>query len=37
MSFLVDESCDSKRHGRKLAGCFVVIQPGRVRISRTAV
>jgi len=25
----------AKRHGRKLTGCFVVIQPGRVRISRT--
>ena len=26
----------AKRHGKKLAGCFIVIQPGRVRISRTA-
>ena len=24
-----------KQHGRKLAGCFVVVEPGRVRISRT--
>ena len=24
-----------KQHGKKLAGCFVVVEPGRVRISRT--
>lgn len=24
-----------KKHGRKLAGCFIVVEPGRVRINRT--
>lgn len=24
-----------ERHGRKLTGCFVVVEPGRVRIRRT--
>jgi predicted nuclease of predicted toxin-antitoxin system len=23
-----------KRHGKQLAGCFVVVQPGRVRVGR---
>jgi hypothetical protein len=25
-----------ERHGERLAGCFVVVQPARVRISRRA-
>jgi len=24
-----------RQHGKKLAGCFVVVEPGRVRISKT--
>ena len=24
-----------KQHGKKLSGCFVVVEPGRVRIGRT--